>query len=131
MPDNSCLQKYSKLYFDKLKSDLDTPPSSIESLNTSVPDPPYSMDTVLPRSDPQILVVDGETRIQDFAPPPDLTSDIVLQNEINLYQKQKAKQKGVTLKVEDEGEILMFSHFDKKSISCRKLNLLKFVSLFL
>lgn len=81
----------------------DTPPSSIESLNTSVPDPPYSMDTVLPRSDPQILVVDGETRIQDFAPPPDLTSDIVLQNEINLYQKQKAKQKGVTLKVEDEG----------------------------
>ena len=60
--------------------------------------------TLLPNSQPQITVIEG-TKIQDLAPPPDLTSDIVLQNEINHYQKQKAKQKTVSLKVEDEGKL--------------------------
>ena len=60
--------------------------------------------TLPPNSQPQITVIEG-TKIQDLAPPPDLTSDIVLQNEINHYQKQKAKQKTVSLKVEDEGKL--------------------------
>lgn len=94
----------------------DTPPSSIESLNNVVTspitvDPPLTSSSSvirithdMPMRDPQITVVDGETRIQDFAPP-DLMSDIMIQNEIN-YQKQKqsAKQSGVRLKVpEDQG----------------------------
>ena len=80
---------------------LDTPPSSIESLNVTSP---MDTSTLPPNSQPQITVIEG-TKIQDLAPPPDLTSDIVLQNEINHYQKQKAKQKTVSLKVEDEGKL--------------------------
>ena len=57
-------------------------------------------DLHLYRSEPHITVVDGETRIQDLPPPPDLTSDILLQNEIN-YQKQKANAQG---KGEDEDD---------------------------
>jgi len=54
-------------------------------------------------TEPRITVVDGETRIEDLPPPPDLTSDILLQNEIN-YQKQKANAqgKGVRLHVPED-----------------------------
>ena len=83
---------------------LDTPPSSIESLHVTSP---MDTSTLPPNSQPQITVIEG-TKIQDLAPPPDLTSDIVLQNEINHYQKQKAKQKTVSLKVEDEGKLSVF-----------------------
>lgn len=92
----------------------DTPPSSIESLHIQNPPkivPPaddYS-DNELHQypSEPHITVVDGETRIQDLPPPPDLTSDILLQNEIN-YQKQKAnaQAKGVRLQVDEGMEVL-------------------------
>lgn len=102
---------------------LDTPPSSIESLNvvTSVTNiPSVSIDTTdysddFSRlglhpysSEPHITVVDGKTRIQDFAPPPDLTSDILLQNEIN-YQRQKANAQAKTVRLQvDEGTWMIF-----------------------
>lgn len=104
----------SIIYNFVLFSFLDTPPSSMESLTVSSfqnlsstivsPIEDYSdNDLHLYRSEPHITVVDGETRIQDLPPPPDLTSDILLQNEIN-YQKQKANAqgKGVRLQVEED-----------------------------
>ena len=84
---------------------LDTPPSSIESLNI-IPVSPITMDPPISThtTEPHITVVDGHTRIQDFAPPPDLTSDL-MQNEINHYQIQKANVKPPVArpKFEDEG----------------------------
>ena len=76
--------------------------SSFQNLVSPIED--YSDNDLHPyRSEPHITVVDGETRIQDLPPPPDLTSDILLQNEIN-YQKQKANAqgKGVRLQVEED-----------------------------
>lgn len=78
----------------------DTPPSSIESLNRLFSQENCKdfangvlgldiTDLGVHQSGPQISIVDGEPRIQDLAPPDLLTSDLVLQNEIN-YQKQKA-----------------------------------------
>ena len=80
--------------------------SSFQNLSSTIVSPieDYSdNDLHLYRSEPHITVVDGETRIQDLPPPPDLTSDILLQNEIN-YQKQKANAqgKGVRLQVEED-----------------------------
>lgn len=78
--------------------------SSFHNLSITSPIEDYSDHELHPYpSEPHITVVDGETRIQDLPPPPDLTSDILLQNEIN-YQKQKANAqgKGVRLQVDEE-----------------------------
>ena len=75
----------------------DTPPSSVESLNKLFPPDGCSSsqlgltDLRIHESGPHISVVDGEPRIQNLVPPDLLTSDIVLQNEIN-YQKQIASK---------------------------------------
>ena len=84
---------------------LDTPLSSIESLDVSLAGL-NSSETTQPDTyqkilDSRVSVVDGQTYIAETAPLPDLTSSIILQNEINHYQKLKAKQVSVRIAPED------------------------------
>lgn len=78
----------------------DTPLSSIESLDVSLSvlnNSENQYDLHQKSLDPQITVVDGQTYFGESAPLPDLTSSIILQNEINHYQKLKAKQVSVRI----------------------------------